>query len=165
MKQAVLLGIGCNVQPAIQIPKILNALVTRFEAVWLSSLVMTKPVGVENAADFCNGVLYFYSDLSEEALNVWCKQLELKIGRTPQDCKSKQIADLDLLWCGDSQQVLNPSEIIKESYYLQPAQEVLALVGQLAPEGDIKTTANYIIEVLQVLGPNGGNVGNKATVL
>ena len=162
MKQAVLLGIGCNVQPTVHVPKILNALVEKFETAWLSRLVMTKPVGVVGAADFCNGVLYFYSELSEQELIAWCKQLEQQIGRTPQDCKSRQIADLDVLWCGSSIQTLNPSEIIKESYYQQPAQEVLWSVNRLAAKS---YESNQPLDVLLVLGPSSVMVGDKPTMI
>ncbi|MDE1463224.1 2-amino-4-hydroxy-6-hydroxymethyldihydropteridine diphosphokinase [Spartinivicinus poritis] len=163
MKQAVLLGIGCNVQPITQVPKILNVLVARFDQVWLSRLVMTKPVGVNNAADFCNGVLYFYSDLSEQALNEWCKQSEQQIGRAPQDCKSRQVADLDLLWCGPSSQRLDPTAIITESYYQQPAKDVLTLVDRLA--SNATTFVSQPVNVLRVSGPNSEVVGDKPTTI
>ncbi|MCX4028019.1 2-amino-4-hydroxy-6-hydroxymethyldihydropteridine diphosphokinase [Endozoicomonas sp. SM1973] len=163
MKQAVLLGIGCNVQPMTQIPKILNVLVVRFNQVWLSRLVMTKPVGVKNAADFCNGVLYFYSDLSEQALNEWCKQSEQQVGRAPQDCKSRQVADLDLLWCGPSNQRLDPAALITESYYQQPARDVLTFVDRLAV--NTTTLVSQSVDILRVSGPNGEVLGDKPTTI
>lgn len=161
MKQAVLLGIGCNVQPLVHIPKILSALTDKFEIVWLSRLIMTQPVGVNNAADFCNGVLYFYTELSKQELIEWCKRVEQRVGRTAQDCKSRQIADLDVLWCGSGSQVLNPAEIINECYYIQPAKEVLVLVNRLAVEmGEAQP-----FDVLLVSGLKNELVGDKPTLL
>ncbi len=76
----------------------------------VSSLLKTKPIGIENQPDFTNGAVKIQTGLSREELNRHLKKMEDQLGRDRSSPKfGPRTIDLDIVvWNG---------EIVDEDYY------------------------------------------------
>lgn len=131
-QQAFLVGIGCNTHYQINISFILQQLLNRFGVVAMSPLIRTAPVGIKHAADFYNMVVYFVAKDQPQHLKAWFNQLETTLGRDrriPGAALTVQPGDLDILHSSPPKGFINTRQVIRDSYYLTIADELLSFVG------------------------------------
>ncbi|KAF0238108.1 MAG: 2-amino-4-hydroxy-6-hydroxymethyldihydropteridine [Prolixibacteraceae bacterium] len=106
----VIIGIGSNIDAEINISKMLKILKSHVEVVKVSSFVKTKPIGIENQAEFTNGAVKIRTKLFRNDLTVLLKKIEDKMGRGRTAPKfGPRNIDLDIVvWNG---------EIVDDDYY------------------------------------------------
>jgi 2-amino-4-hydroxy-6-hydroxymethyldihydropteridine diphosphokinase len=95
-----LIGIGSNIKPEQNISLIIQALMTRFSKMTMSSIVKIPPIGMTSQHEFLNLVVFIETLLSEHDLKQHCNTIEIELGRdrTDPDRKMKdRPADLDIL--------------------------------------------------------------------
>jgi 2-amino-4-hydroxy-6-hydroxymethyldihydropteridine diphosphokinase len=110
MTNIVIIGIGSNINAETNISKMLELLVKEVEILKVSSLLKTKPIGIENQPDFTNGAIKIQTGLNREELNQLLKSVEDGLGRDRSAPKfGPRTIDLDIVvWNG---------EIVDEDYY------------------------------------------------
>jgi 2-amino-4-hydroxy-6-hydroxymethyldihydropteridine diphosphokinase len=110
MTNIVIIGIGSNINAETNISKMLEVLVNEVEILKVSSLLKTKPIGIENQPDFTNGAIKIQTGLNREELNQLLKSVEDGLGRDRSAPKfGPRTIDLDIVvWNG---------EIVDEDYY------------------------------------------------
>ena len=117
-------GIGSNEDPERHCQAMIAALRSRFGEIQVSQLCWSKAQG-EEAADYLNGVVYFETAMTNNALKYWCRQLEKQLGRKRGSCTCK--ADIDLLLL--CEQYPQPDEFPEvESYFRPLVSELLQLL-------------------------------------
>lgn len=106
----VILSIGSNIEAETNITQMLKILKAKVEILKLSSLIKTKPIGIENQAEFTNGAVKIQTTLNEVELNQVLKAIENQMGRDRTAPKfGPRCIDLDIVaWNG---------EIVDEDYY------------------------------------------------
>ncbi|HDR50817.1 MAG TPA: 2-amino-4-hydroxy-6-hydroxymethyldihydropteridine diphosphokinase [Mariniphaga anaerophila] len=110
MTNTAIIGIGSNINAEENISNMLEVLGKEVEILKVSSLLKTKPIGIENQPDFTNGAVKIQTGLSREELNRLLKNLEDQLGRDRSLPKfGPRTIDLDIVvWNG---------EIVDEDYY------------------------------------------------
>ncbi|MBW6533713.1 MAG: 2-amino-4-hydroxy-6-hydroxymethyldihydropteridine diphosphokinase [Mariniphaga sp.] len=110
MTNTAIVGIGSNIKAEENISKMLEVLVQEVEILKISSLLKTKPIGIENQANFTNGAVKIQTGLNREQLNRLLKNIEDQMGRDRSAPKfGPRTIDLDIVvWNG---------EIVDEDYY------------------------------------------------
>jgi 2-amino-4-hydroxy-6-hydroxymethyldihydropteridine diphosphokinase len=110
MTNTVIIGIGSNINAEENISKMLKVLGKEVEILKVSSLLKTKPIGIENQPEFTNGAVKIQTGLSWEELNRLLKNIEDQLGRDRSAPKfGPRTIDLDIVvWNG---------EIVDEDYY------------------------------------------------
>ena len=117
------IGIGSNDQADRNCRLMMESLQNTFENVQFSQLTRTKAVGIE-APDYLNAVACFESDMTTDALNRWCKQLENQLGRDRQ--QTLCCADLDILLAIEGDDPLEPEDVERvEDCYFRPLMSEL----------------------------------------
>ena len=106
----VIIGIGSNLDAEVSIPKMLDILITHVEIVKVSTLVITKPIGILDQPDFTNGAVKIATELDIVELTKLLKSIEDQMGRDRTAPKyGPRNIDLDIVvWNG---------EIVDEDYY------------------------------------------------
>ena len=107
---AVIIGIGSNIDAESNISKMLKILKEHVEIVKVSEMIKTKPIGIENQPDYTNGAVKISTELNKEDLTVLLKAIEDKMGRDRTVAKfGPRTIDLDIVvWNG---------EIVDNDYY------------------------------------------------
>jgi 2-amino-4-hydroxy-6-hydroxymethyldihydropteridine diphosphokinase len=110
MINTVIIGIGSNINTEKNISRMLKVLGEKVKILKVSSLLKTKPIGIENQPDFTNGAVKIQTGLSREELNRHLKKMEDQLGRDRSSPKfGPRTIDLDIVvWNG---------EIVDEDYY------------------------------------------------
>lgn len=110
MKNDVIVGLGSNIDPDLNIEKAIHRIRERFVDIDCSRLVETDPIGFKDQARFCNGAVRFKTDLISEDLKQWLLNVETDFGRVRTENKNgPRTIDLDIL-------IWN-SEIVDEDVY------------------------------------------------
>ncbi len=106
----VIIGIGSNINAEANISKMLEILKKSVEIEKVSSMIQTKPIGIENQPDFTNGAVKINTVLNKNDLNVLLKSIEDQLGRDRTVQKfGPRCIDLDVVvWNG---------EIVDDDYY------------------------------------------------
>lgn len=118
-------GIGSNDDPERHCQAMIAALRSRFGEIRVSQLCWSQAQG-RKAADYLNGVVYFETTITPDALKSWCKQLEKQLGRTRGSVVCR--ADLDLLLLCERYPL--PDEFPAVESYFQPlVDELLCVVA------------------------------------
>lgn len=106
----VIIGIGSNIDAETNISKMLEILKNHAEIVKVSSMLKTKPIGIENQPEFTNGAVKIKTELNREDLTVLLKAIEDQMGRNRTAPKfGPRNIDLDIVvWNG---------EIVDDDYY------------------------------------------------
>ena len=109
-RNTAVIGIGSNIDPEANIAKMLKILGEEVKIQKVSSLVKTKPIGIENQPDFINGAAKIETPMIKEELNQLLKMIERELGRTREGPKfGPRTIDLDIvIWNG---------EIVDEDYF------------------------------------------------
>jgi len=107
---AVIIGIGSNIDAELNISKMLEILREHVGIVKVSEMIRTKPIGIENQPDYTNGAVKISTELNKEDLTVLLKAIEDKMGRDRTVPKfGPRTIDLDIVvWNG---------EIVDNDYY------------------------------------------------
>ncbi len=126
--QCHFLGLGSNVRPRENLPRIVEALLNLGSKLALSRVIETEPVGLPSRNRFLNAVAALWTDLSAERLKEACVALEIGLGRDRSDPQRKfrdRPADIDILFSLDP---LNPgvpwSLLPREDYVRLPLFEL-----------------------------------------
>ncbi|WP_372774440.1 2-amino-4-hydroxy-6-hydroxymethyldihydropteridine diphosphokinase [Mangrovibacterium sp.] len=98
----VYVSIGSNIHPQENIRQLLEILTQDFGEIRVSEFVKTKPIGIEDQADFVNGAVVFETELDQVQLQKYLKSVENKLGRDRSLPKfGPRTMDLDLVvWNG-----------------------------------------------------------------
>jgi 2-amino-4-hydroxy-6-hydroxymethyldihydropteridine diphosphokinase len=110
MTNTAIIGIGSNINAGANISKMLEVLGKEVEILKVSSLLKTKPIGIENQPEFTNGAVKIKTGLGREELNRFLKNIEDQLGRDRSAPKfGPRTIDLDIvIWNG---------EIVDEDYF------------------------------------------------
>lgn len=131
MDQGYLLGIGSNLAPEANVPRMLVHLVRRFGAIALSRFYETVPVGMESERQFINFCAFIATDLEPEACKAACVEIEVALGRDrthPSRKVRDRAADIDLLAHAGADGLWDELPILAD-YFAQPAAELLAVLS------------------------------------
>ncbi len=102
MKNDVVVDLGSNIDPDVNIEKAIARIREKFLTIDCSHLVETEPIGYEDQANFYNGAVRFKTALSSERLKQWLLTVERDLGRVRRENKNgPRTMDLDILiWNG-----------------------------------------------------------------
>lgn len=105
-----IIGIGSNIEADSNISKMLMILKNHVRIVKVSSMLRTKPIGIENQPDYTNGAVKIETELNQEDLITLLKSIEDKMGRDRSVPRfGPRNIDLDIVvWNG---------EIVDPDYY------------------------------------------------
>jgi len=105
-----IIGIGSNIDAESNIQKMLEILKSQVEIVKVSTMIKTRPIGIENQPDYTNGAVKIMTNLNKEDLTVLLKAIEDQMGRDRSAPKfGPRNIDLDIVvWNG---------EIVDDDYY------------------------------------------------
>lgn len=131
------LGIGSNIDPHANIPRIVRALLALSPTLALSRIVRTAPVGLaDDGGDFLNLVARMTSDLPPAALKARLTAIEVALGRDRSDPRSKKLsrpADIDIvLALPDAATVVDAADLPDEPYTRPMLLELLHTCQQAA---------------------------------
>ncbi len=106
----VIIGIGSNINADENIAKMLEILKREVTVLAVSSMIKTKPIGIEDQPDFTNGAVKINTGLDQTDLKKVLKQIEDRMGRDRTGPKfGPRCIDLDIaVWNG---------EVVDEDYY------------------------------------------------
>ncbi|XKE46360.1 2-amino-4-hydroxy-6-hydroxymethyldihydropteridine diphosphokinase [Halomonas organivorans] len=127
----VCVSIGSNIERERHVRVCLDALAETFEALRISRVYESEPVGFEDGRNFYNLVAVFESTWSVGELQAWCKRLEFANGRRADSPKfSPRTLDIDLLTVGElagrhEGVELPRAEIRHHAFVLRPLAELL----------------------------------------
>lgn len=109
-KNTSIVSIGSNIDAEQNIARMLAILKSKVEVLKVSSMIKTKPIGVQNQADFTNGAVKIQTPLTSNELNQLLKDIENQLGRDRSAPKfGSRCIDLDIVvWNG---------EIVDKDYY------------------------------------------------
>lgn len=124
MKNDVIVGVGSNINPAVNIEKALDKIKEKFFEIKLSRFLETEPLGFKDQDNFLNGAVRFKTALSPDALKEWLLSVEGDLGRIRTKNKNgPRSIDLDILaWNG---------EIVDEDVYKRDFLQTS--IGELSP--------------------------------
>ncbi|SEL19571.1 2-amino-4-hydroxy-6-hydroxymethyldihydropteridine diphosphokinase [Halomonas daqiaonensis] len=127
----ITISIGSNIERDHHVRICLDALAATFDALAISRVFESEPVGFEDGRNFYNLVAAFDSDLPVGELQAWCKRLEFANGRHKGVPKfSPRTLDIDLLTVGELTGIrddveLPRDEILHHAFVLKPLAELL----------------------------------------
>lgn len=106
----VIIGIGSNMNADFNILQMLDILKSNVEVLKVSTMLITKPIGIVDQPDYTNGAVKIATDLNMEELTILLKSIEDQMGRDRSTPKfGPRNIDLDIaVWNG---------EIVDEDYY------------------------------------------------
>ncbi len=110
MINSVIIGIGSNINAEENISKMLEILALHMDVLRVSTMLKTKPIGIEDQPDFTNGAVKIQTSLGKKELNRLLKKIEDQLGRDRSAPKfGPRTIDLDIVvWNG---------EIVDKDYY------------------------------------------------
>ena len=105
-----IIGIGSNIDAESNISKMLKILENHIAIVRVSSMLKTKPIGIEDQPDYTNGAVKIKTKLNQKDLTLLLKEIEDQMGRDRTAPKfGPRNIDLDIVvWNG---------EIVDQDYY------------------------------------------------
>lgn len=93
-----IIGIGSNIEADRNITEMLRILTAKVEIVQVSQMVQTKPIGIEEQAEYTNGAVRIRTEMNLETLSLYLKMLEDQMGRDrSQEKFGPRNIDLDIL--------------------------------------------------------------------
>jgi len=98
----VVVGIGSNIDPALNITKAKQKLGRKHRVIATSSFIETKPIGYLDQSHFVNGAILIDTEMGYEELRDWLRGLEKALGRIRGENKyGPRTIDLDIVvWNG-----------------------------------------------------------------
>jgi 2-amino-4-hydroxy-6-hydroxymethyldihydropteridine diphosphokinase len=93
-----IIGIGSNIEADKNILEMLRLLAEKVEIIQVSELVQTKPIGIVEQPDYINGAVLIRTEMNLEALTLYLKKMEDRMGRDRSQKKfGPRNIDLDIL--------------------------------------------------------------------
>lgn len=127
-KHRCLIGLGANSEAETNLCKVRSMLEELFPDVRWSTEIQTLPHTISNAAPFRNQVGSMTTSLSPEELKACFKEMERKLGRTPEGKAAGIIpADIDLLQYDT--EILKPEDL-KRDYIQQSISELTDCINR-----------------------------------
>ena len=91
-------GFGSNINPTENITKAHELISTKYKIIATTTLVKTKPIGIQNQPDFINGAFLIETIFEIEELKSSLKDIESHLGRKQTADKfGPRTIDLDVL--------------------------------------------------------------------
>lgn len=134
------IGIGSNIEPECNVPRILHALLDAFGALRMSRVLRTRPVGMASQADFLNLAVFVETGMDAGALKSLCNRIETGLGRDrndPDSARKDRPADLDILFRLGGDAAVPPLERVDGAYLRPAVADVYALLGLADPGGGV----------------------------
>ncbi len=98
--QMVILALGCNVSPDVNMLRMQRVLSRRFPLLRFTYQMVTTAIGIV-AQPFTNCLAYMPADIGYSELHTITKALELELGSTDTNKQEgRVVADIDILYCG-----------------------------------------------------------------
>ena len=132
-----LISIGSNQNRKENLSRCIQLLKTEFgNNIILSETFITTPYGSNYKEDFVNQLAFIYTNKNKEDIINLSKELEIRMGRTPEDKKNGIVViDVDLIiWNND----ILKKEDMKRDYIINLLPSLLDNMGK-----DITTTALF----------------------
>lgn len=94
----VIVGLGSNIEPEINIPKVYKILAQHYRVIAESTFTTTKSIGAIQQADFVNGTVFLETKLTCGQFKEALKEIESGLGRNKDhdQCAPRTI-DLDIV--------------------------------------------------------------------
>jgi 2-amino-4-hydroxy-6-hydroxymethyldihydropteridine diphosphokinase len=147
MTPGYILGLGTNLDPEANVPRLVKQLVRRFGLILISRLYDTAPVGMDSERRFVNFCAFAQTGLEPDACKTACVGIEVAMGRDrthPFRKTRDRPADIDLLAHVDAGGRRVQLEPVAD-YLAQPMVEIVALLlpGRPVPaaRGRVRTFA------------------------
>ena len=110
MPHEVVIGLGSNIDPEVNLEQAVHELKSRFKVSKRSQWTRTKPIGIQDQPDFYNGALLMETELEQQSLKMELKRIEDILGRDRSLPKfGPRTIDLDIL-------IWN-KKVVDEDYY------------------------------------------------
>jgi 2-amino-4-hydroxy-6-hydroxymethyldihydropteridine diphosphokinase len=137
MDHGYILGIGTNVDPGRNAPRIVARLVRRFGRILVSRFYETEPAGMASDRLFVNFCAFIGTALEPQACKTACVAIEIELGRDrahPSSRTRDRTADIDLLARRDADGCWIELEAPAD-YLAGAAAEIMAMLspGQPVP--------------------------------
>lgn len=98
MNDNAIIALGSNIDPEYNIPYALKVIDEKFTIAEMSEFIYTKPLLYENQADFLNGAVLVYTELSADKIVQVLKEIEDEMKRNRNGIKNgPRNIDLDLI--------------------------------------------------------------------
>ncbi|WP_455380382.1 2-amino-4-hydroxy-6-hydroxymethyldihydropteridine diphosphokinase [Acidihalobacter prosperus] len=127
-----IIGIGSNIAPESNIPRILDELLHRFKCVHISRILRTSPIGIRSKRLFLNLAVLIETDIEPTALKDICNEIESILGRDREDpdraCKDRE-ADLDILFALGEERLPKSLDWVEGSYFRPVVADIYSLLG------------------------------------
>ena len=119
----IVIGIGSNINPKINIKKAKELISLKVKILKISSFIETEPLEVKKQNNFINGSILIKTDMNKNALKFWLRNLEDKLGRMRTSNKyGPRTIDLDILvWNGE----VVDGDVYKRSFLRSSMKELL----------------------------------------
>jgi 2-amino-4-hydroxy-6-hydroxymethyldihydropteridine diphosphokinase len=109
-KNVAIISIGSNIDAEKNVARMLKILGNEVKIQKISTLLKTKPIGIENQPDFTNGAVKIKTNRGKGELNQLLKTIEDQLGRDRSVPKfGPRTIDLDIVVWND--------EIVDEDYH------------------------------------------------
>lgn len=131
------IGIGSNIEPEANVPRILFELLNRFGRVLISRILRTRPVGMASESEFLNLAVFVQTDLSSHVIKDICNDIEQSLGRDredPERAQKDRVADLDILFKLDPAHSDVDLEHVEGIYFRAAVADLFSLLGLPAAE-------------------------------
>lgn len=127
-----IIGIGSNIAPESNIPKIFNELLNYFKCMYISRILRTSPVGIRSERSFLNLAVLIETDIKPAALKALCNEIESILGRDRKDperaCKDR-VADLDILFALGKERLPLSLDWVEGIYFRPVVADIYGLLG------------------------------------
>jgi 2-amino-4-hydroxy-6-hydroxymethyldihydropteridine diphosphokinase len=161
----VLVSLGSNIEPEVNLPEAVRRLATRCHLLAVSPVYETRPVGTRNQANFLNAAVLIETDLTPvEFKSKVLQVIEDDLGRVRTgDKNAPRTIDLDISLFND--QVLETAgrripdpEILKFSHIARPLAELapqlrhpetgqsMAEIAESLPESDLVQRPDVVLQ-------------------
>ncbi len=136
MRRGFLLGIGSNLDPGANVPRILGGLAEAFGELYISSVRPTAPEGMRTANSFLNLAAFVPTERPEAEVKSLFNAIEEGLGRDRSDPDKKikdRPADIDILRRLAPGARLTAADLPTEPYLRPSVQELAEGLGLLDP--------------------------------
>jgi len=150
-------SLGSNIKPEHHIAEALETLADRFSPLISFPVVHTPPCDIESENEFLNGLVLFYSDLTEEQIKEQFNALEERSGRDRSDparSEKDRTLDLDILAVQDTLD-LSVCNTFDEPYTQQCVRAAELLEGKAPPCARVSRNAVHCLQVDSSLEDEG----------
>jgi 2-amino-4-hydroxy-6-hydroxymethyldihydropteridine diphosphokinase len=152
----ILIGVGSNIAPEVNVPAALVLLRDAFPGLRASTFYRTRPMKGRDQPPYLNGVLQAVTARDVRQVQYVLSEVERQLGRRrdPNDAYASRRIDLDLLVYGDDvipQSDIPSNDLLERDFCLIPAAE-------LAPDWVHPVAGRSLRELAAEFGENHPNI-------